>query len=458
MAKELEGKMTDMSFMAKALKTVQSTINNVSDIWFSPQNPIPPIVPEEKAVAQGVKGRAFDYPVGFNLRIQPRGEEPVSFQQMRDLADGYDLLRAVIETKKDKLCRVPWEIRYKDEKKEADARVKEVHDFFMFPDKEHDWQDWLRMVLEDMLVIDAPTIYLRRTKGGKPYSLDVIDGATIKRVIDGTGRTPMAPAPAYQQILKGVPATDYSAQELVYKPRNIRPQKLYGYSPVEQIMMTVNIALRRQINQLQYYTEGNTPDLIFSCPPEWQTPQVKEFQEYWEYLINTTASRRKAKFVPSGVTPHNTKEHAMKDEYDEWLARIVCYAFSVPNTAFIRTVNRAVAENAQVQSEMDGDVPTKLWIKSLINTLIFRTFGYTDIEFAWPDESNVDPEIRAKVDQIYLQEGVISIDEVRKKIGYAGAAPGKPVENGVTGNSGTATKPAVKSSNATPEIENDDQR
>jgi len=29
-------------------------------------------------------------------------------------------------------------------------------------------------------------------------------------------------------------------------PRNPRPHKAYGFSPVEQIVMTVNIALRRQ--------------------------------------------------------------------------------------------------------------------------------------------------------------------------------------------------------------------
>jgi hypothetical protein len=60
------------------------------------------------------------------------------------------------------------------------------------------------MLIEEMLVIDATTIYPRYTKGGGLYSLDIIDGATIKPLIGEDGRAPEPPDPAYQQILKGV--------------------------------------------------------------------------------------------------------------------------------------------------------------------------------------------------------------------------------------------------------------
>ena len=54
-----------------------------------------------------------------------------------------------------------------------------------------------------MLVIDAATLYPRYNRGGSLYALDVIDGATIKVLIDENGRTPAPPDPAYQQILHG---------------------------------------------------------------------------------------------------------------------------------------------------------------------------------------------------------------------------------------------------------------
>ena len=90
-------------------------------------------------------------------------------------------------------------------------------------------------------------------------------GATIKPLIGEDGRAPEAPDPAYQQILHGVPAADFSADELLYLPRNVRTHKLYGMSPVEQIALTVNIALRRDVATLDYYP-APTP-----CP----TPPVR---------------------------------------------------------------------------------------------------------------------------------------------------------------------------------------
>ncbi|HXT06164.1 MAG TPA: hypothetical protein VN715_04415 [Roseiarcus sp.] len=67
------------------------------------------------------------------------------------------------------------------------------------PDRRHDFSTWLRMLVEDMLVIDAVTIYPRYARSGAVYSLDVIDGATIKPLIGDDGRAPAAPDPAYQQ-------------------------------------------------------------------------------------------------------------------------------------------------------------------------------------------------------------------------------------------------------------------
>jgi hypothetical protein len=43
-----------------------------------------------------------------------------------------------------------------------------------------------------------------------------------------------------------VPAADFVADELLYLPRNLRSHRLYGFSPVEQIALTINIALRRE--------------------------------------------------------------------------------------------------------------------------------------------------------------------------------------------------------------------
>jgi phage portal protein BeeE len=136
--------------------------------------------------------------------------------------------------------------------------------------------------------------------------------------------------PAYQQVLKGLPAVDYSARDIIYRPRNVRAHRVYGFSPVQQVLMTVNIALRRQLWQLDYFTEGSIPDALIGVPQSWTPDQIRQFQDYWDTeFAGDLVKRRRAKFVPgeSASRVHQTKEPEHKDEFDEWLARIICFAF-----------------------------------------------------------------------------------------------------------------------------------
>jgi len=400
-------------------------IKDVMGQWFGPLDPLPAVAPKE------VAGRQYDYPTAVNIWQNPRQQEKVSFEQLRAIADNLDILRLVIETRKDLVCGLKFEIVPKEPYAEPDARCKKIQACLALPDGENPWNDWLRMLLEDLFVIDAPCVYPRKTIGGDLYALEPVDGATITRKIDQGGRTPLPPEIAYQQVLKGLPAVNYTRDELIYKPRNKRTNKLYGYSPVEQILMTVNIALRRQLSQLQFYTEGTTPDSIYSVPADWNPDQIREFKEYWnETLEGNTAERRKAQFIPGGVTAINTKEGLIKDEYDEWIARIVCYAFSVPANAFIKQQNRATAQTSLDQAVSEGLMPILDWVASLVEVIIIKCFGCTDLQLKWIDSK--DPDMaqeatiklqNAQADQIDINTGVLDINEARINRGLDSLSP-----------------------------------
>lgn len=411
------------AFNALMGKTPSQTSIDNGQAWFGPLNPPEPQLTGQQA--ESVRGRQFDFPVGANLRYRPRADEAVTFDQMRALASSCDILRLVIETRKDQISKMAFNIKVRGDEKAADVRCDEIAAFFRRPDGENTWADWLRQLMEEMLVTDAATVYPWLTNSGKPYRFDLMDGSTIKRVITDKGRTPEYPQPAYQQILKGIPAINYNRNEIVYAPRNKRVNKIYGYSPVEQIVMSVNIAIRRALHQLQYYTEGSTPDLIFQVPTDWNMPQIKDFNDWWQdSLSGNTAVRRKAQFVPAGVNPINTKDAILKDQYDEWLARIICYAFSISPQAFVKEQNRATAESAREQALAEGLQPMMAWVKGVIDELITRYFGYDDIEFVWDLAVNVDPEVQARIDDIGLKNGSKTINEVRAKHGE------EPVEGG----------------------------
>jgi SPP1 gp7 family putative phage head morphogenesis protein len=402
--------MEQQGFVAR-LRTAFQYVSTGRADWFGPGDPMPSVAPPD------VAGRALDFPTGYNRNLAPRALEPVSFSQLRVLADAYDLMRLVIETRKDQVSRMVWNVKPRDAKAQPDARCDRIREFLRQPDREHDWDVWVRALIEDMLVIDAATIYPRRTRGGDLFSLDLIDGATIKRVIGSDGRTPIE-GPAYQQILKGVVAGEFTREEIIYRVRNWRAHRVYGFSPVEQVISTVNIALRRQIHQLQYYTEGNVPEALVGVPENWTVDQIKQFQGYWdEILEGNTAKRRHAKFVPGGLSYQPTKDSVLKDAYDEWLARIVCFAFGISAQPFVKEMNRATAETAENMAKEEGLAPVLAWVKSTIDIVISRYFGAPDLEFDWVEEDSIEPEIRAKIHKVYVDAGVLTPDEVREELG-----------------------------------------
>ena len=341
---------------------------------------------------------------------------------MRSLADGYDLLRIVIETRKDQIRSFDWEIVPADPKASAEQlapQIKQITDFLQMPDREHAWDDWLSILVEDLLVIDAVAVYPAYNRGGKVMALELVDAATITRKITADGRTPMPPDVAYQQIIHGIMANDLTTDDLVYMMRNPRSNRLYGFSPVEQIIMTVNIALRRQMSQLEFYTSGNVPEAIAQVPDNWTPKQIADFQLMWDSMNEgNTAQRRKMRFVPSLKDIVFPKKDVLKDEYDEWLARIVCYAFSISPTAFVKQQNRATAEQQADTAKEEGLLPLMRWLQNKMNFLIATKLGVPEVKFKWKMENAIDPLKQAQIDKIYVTDtNIYGADEVRERMG-----------------------------------------
>ena len=386
--------------------------------WFGPGTPMAPNAPRED-----VLGRAFDYPASYNIGTQVRQFEANTFQQLKMLADNCNQVRLAIETVKDQMSGLTWGIKPRmspqdDLRASPDARCNEIEVFLRAPDKRLPWDAWMRELFEQMLVLDAPCVYIRRTVGGKPYSLEVMDGATIRPVIDPTGRQPMPPQTAYQQILKGMPASNYRADELVYMPRNPRPDRVYGFSPVEQLVFTINIVLRRDAAKLNYYTEGNIPEAMIGVPENWTPDMIARFQVLWDSLTNDQRTRSRAKFVPGKFSFTPTRSDAsLMSEVDEWFARLICYCFSLPEQPFVKMQNRATAETANESALEQGMQPRMIWFKAFVDRLIEVAWGYTDIEFVWDDVENIDPQEEAERNLQAVQSGLKSIDEVRAEMG-----------------------------------------
>jgi hypothetical protein len=394
----------------------------VSAADFSPGQPISPV--REEPI------RVWDFPVGVNTTITPRGNEPFGFHALRAFAN-VELVRMAIETRKDQLERLDWQIKASDEKaakkdKTSQSRIDKVRKFFKKPNGTDSFATWLRLLTEDLLVIDAPALERLRNRGGDLIGLDVVPGDTIKCLVDQTGRRPQPPYPAFEQIIKGRVWNTLTAEDLIYAPRNRRPNHLYGFSPVEQIVVTIHTIINRQARQLAYFTEGNTPPGFLSAPEGATPAQVKELQTWLNAALSgNPAERAKALMVGPGAKWQAVKDPPLKDEFDEWLARIVVFAFSLPPTPFIKQMNRSTSDNDQDRSLEEGLEPLKLWVSRLITGVIQDDLGEDDLEFSWVDTPSIDPKIQAEIDNINLANGSDIIDHVRDTRGL------DPLPNGM---------------------------
>ncbi|HKS72935.1 MAG TPA: phage portal protein, partial [Terriglobales bacterium] len=428
-------------------------IQTVSTIdWFGPLQPLRPAAP------QGTEPRRFEYVLGQNIIFEPRANEAIAYQTLRAMADATDLMRMVIETVKNEMKRSQWEINapikigetrgQRKKREEADPIIGEIKTLLRHPDGIHPWETFAGEIMEDMLVIDAPAVLVRRTPDGKKVkNLIPVNGATITRYINTSGLTPIydpnctqpghallgrkqavkgaqvCDCAAYAQYLYGVNAINLTTRDLVYMPYNMRTHKLYGYSPVEQIVVAINLYLRREMALLSYYTEGNIPEMIGFLPNTVTTEQVKEFEQ-WFNSVNRgdPAFMRRVRFVPNPSPTGDPKfvelkQHLLADGIDEWLIRMVAYAFNVPPTQLVRMHARAATESMSDESQVTGLEAYQKWFEALMNHIIECQMGYTGYRFKFRPTREADLLKQRQADQLMAKSGGMTLNEWREAEG-----------------------------------------
>lgn len=381
---------------------------------FGPGSPVTPINGEDDP-------RLFEYQPGINLTIMPRvgfGAQ-LSFPALRALGQVKEI-RLNIELIKRQICGMEWEIvpvdagsvEIGDEIYERAADVSSVRDFFEKPDGTNDWDSWLKMVLEELLVIDALTLYPEYDQLGRLVEVNVVDGATIRPLLDYRGRVPRPPMPAYTQVLYGMPSTWYAADRLIYKPLNVKSTSPYGETGSEWVITTINTAIRKEAARLAYFSEGNIPGAIVYLG-DLTAEQVKVIEEYADALIKGDIARAsKLLFLPGGgsgtsVFPfqQNSQDNTT---LDSWLMQVACWAFGnspaefglVPGAGLGGAGFMEGSENIQ-QRSMIG--PISRYVSALINRIIREFMSRRDVKFQFKSAApQADKLQQAQVDQLYI--------------------------------------------------------
>lgn len=412
---EKGARVTSLGDQARAMTLAQNNGKTIEGDAFGPGTPLQATYPA------GSEPRRIQYPIGYNYAQRPRSTEKISFQTLRDLAVIYDVARACIETRKKEIKALDWDIVARDEGEGAKHKdqIREIRSFFTKPDQEHYFDQWLNALGEDRFVIDALTIFKRKTRGGKLYALEPVDGATVKPLLDVNGRTPVPPNPAYQQFVYGIPFYEFTKDELLYRPENVRTVSPYGLAPLEWLLLTINTDVKLQWNFLYYFTEGNIPEGFGTTPETWTPKQIEEWQQIWDALmLGDETMKRRIRFMPGGFKFTQFREPKFDTAFPEFLLKKTCMAFEVQpqELGFTTHVNRATGEMQENIQYRRSLKPICQFFAGIFNEVISTDFKAPHLQFKWLGlEEAEDAHKQAQVDEIYIKNGVISPDEVREK-------------------------------------------
>jgi hypothetical protein len=333
--------------------------------YFSPGAPIRPV----PGITPKQGPRQFQYPIGYNIGRLPRSTEMTSFDTLRNLAMLYDGIPLCKRVWFD-LCSKP-ELVIKPRPKlmvddkgdpipqekilaQYGTRIAKWEDFFAKPDKKRTIKRWMRRGLNETLDIDALSIFKHKDRSGGLYALEIIDGATIKPLLDERGMEPIAPFPAYQQFVYGVPGMLILGDDFIYSRETERTDSAYGFSRVEAIILRVNQALRKQNKDLATFTDGNIPAGTLEPPDDgttdWTPEQLLLYQEMWDgMLAGNDSIRTRIKVIPPGAKFNKTDPDDIMTPFDMFLLNVTVAAFglTMSELGFTENVNKSSGDTQE---------------------------------------------------------------------------------------------------------------
>jgi hypothetical protein len=438
-----------------------------------PRNPITPTVPFSPGMPivpgainpAGASGRPdprrYEFQVAQNINITETRLIP--FKTLRAAADQIDILRRCIEVLKAKVSGLEWDIVLAEDSAEKiiaeiggthvramtvareryNDEISRMREFWEQPDKSNGllFGDWLNIALEEILVTDAWAVWPQPSVGGDLFGLQILDGSTIKPLIDDRGMRPAPPYPAYQQILYGFPRSEFSApsegekadgeftsDELSYMVRNRRTTTVYGYSPTERSLAVADIYLRRQQWLRAEYTDGVTPELLMKTDANFgNNPDLLRAYEniFNDDLAGQTEQRKRVRLLPIGMEPVQFDGYGerFKDTLDDYLVNSICGHFGVlPSEIGFSPKGGLGGAGFQLGlaecSEVIGAIPLATWLARMLSNLSYTYLGMPrELEFKFMESGRQDLEAIARTRDIEIKSGNLTINESRSRAG-----------------------------------------
>ena len=369
--------------------------------------------------------RTFQYVTSVNTTIMPRlAYGLTAFSDLRNYAETVPEVSMCIRLLTEEMkAFVPTIVD--DQDKAVPDEENEYTWMTERPDRFNPWPVWLSRFMYNVLVYDAGCAYMKRDNRGKVRATRVVDGSTIFVVIDEAGEQPSPPAPAFQQIIWGIPRMFLNTRQLWYKPRHLRADAPYGRSPIEDSIAAVKLLQNLWDYEGQKYQVGNIPEIIFSVPEGFgkDTDQILEYEASFNARMSGSNKERvRARFVPAGTEVLQTKELTFNKESYDAATNAIRMSYGIVQSEVGEGPSgglggKGYAEAMQSAFYRMGLAPLISYVEGHFNDII-KVNGTPNRKFKleFPAES-LDP---GKEEEKYVNRfaaGVITRDETRQGVG-----------------------------------------
>jgi hypothetical protein len=357
------------------------------------------------------------------------------------------IARRAINCIKDRIAGMRWRIQPRpgyslEAIPDGPARVRILTDNFDAPNPDDSFRSFAEQVLEDILVGGFGAIEVQRNPGWSeiptsrnsgetwgtpvqsqnpnPLLLWPVDGASIRINLEWDG------SPKSQRYMQVVDQAGPDSQikldddELIYIRLNPRTHTPFGLGRLEVAFETINAFLgaHRYASRLASNTVVQYALWLQDLTPEHHERLIRWWQDEIEGTGKVPILSVESK--PEVLRFGGGTDADLRLQWQEFLLRVVASAFDLPPfyLGVERDVNRSTAEEYGDLAFRQAIVPTaRLLAESLTRDAIQKKLGWNDLELAFAELDTTDPLEEAQIQQILLQNGVLTVNEVRRMRG-----------------------------------------
>ncbi|MFI5072670.1 MAG: phage portal protein [Terriglobales bacterium] len=359
----------------------------------------------------GPRADSFPKPTPINLRRF--SETPVA--------------RKAINTIKDRIVGMRWRIQARPGRPvgvaaDIDLRAQILTDNFDNPNPDDSFRSLSEQVLEDVIVGGFGAIEVETTGDPqRPLGLWPVDGATIRMRSDWDG---MRDSPRYVQVT-GKSGPDgtivLNDDELIYIRLNPRTFTPFGLGRLEVAFEAVNAFLgaHRYAAKLASNSVVDYALWLQGLTPEHHERLIRWWQDEIEGTgrVPILSVENKPEVLRFG----GGTDADLRLQWQEFVLRIIADAFDLPPQCLgvERDVNRSTAMEMADEAFRQAIVPTaRLLAEHLTRDAICKKLGWNELEFVFTDvDSGGDEMEEAQIQAILLQNGVLTVNEVRRMRG-----------------------------------------